>query len=64
MKYHAFKVKSKKDGYEMKSVKGFIVGTPKMVENGDYLVTINPYALPELKNVYPIFGTDARGVDI
>ncbi len=49
---------------QMKSVEGFIIGTPKMVENGDYLVTINPYALPELKNVYPIFGTDARGVDI
>ncbi|MDE6428885.1 MAG: ABC transporter permease [Malacoplasma sp.] len=31
---------------------------------GLYTVTYSPYILPELKNVYPILGTDGSGVDI
>lgn len=48
---------------QMEKVSGFILDK-KQVVNGDYLTTINPYALPELKDFYPIFGTDTSGVDI
>ena len=46
--------------------KGFIITKPEDVKiiGNMYYVTINPYALDELQNYYPLFGTDSRGVDI
>lgn len=47
---------------EFLKVPGFIIKAENIF--GDYFATINPYALPELQNIYPIFGTDASGVDV
>ncbi len=45
------------------SVAGAIIGTPEEIGNGLWQVTYNPYALPELKNYYPLFGTGPQGRD-
>lgn len=47
---------------EMLKIPGFIINAESIY--GEFYVTINPYALPELQNIYPIFGTDASGVDV
>ncbi|MEF9985150.1 MAG: ABC transporter permease [Malacoplasma sp.] len=47
----------------MSKVPGFIVGNAQQIY-GEWYVMVNPYALPELQNIYPIFGTDASGVDV
>lgn len=50
--------------YYLNNVPNFIVYQYPQIVGQQAFVTINPYALPELQNVYPIFGTDSSGVDM
>lgn len=40
-----------------------IVGKPETIGKQQY-VLINPYVLPDLENIYPLFGTDNNGIDV
>lgn len=48
---------------EFEQIPGFIV-RKGAANSGVTLALINPYYLPELKNLYPIFGTNSSGVDL
>lgn len=43
---------------------GILINSEYDYLTGLYTATYSPYILPELKNVYPILGTDGSGVDI
>ena len=42
-----------------------IVGEPQILQGGtSAILTIHPYRIPELANIYPIIGTDINGYDM
>lgn len=60
---HYEKVVSETQYQEIMKINGFVVEYLGRIGPQHRLI-INPYALPELQNIYPLFGTDPRGIDI